>query len=548
MSLGLLTSTIQVLKKVKEQTDPYAQSLANGITEFIKPGTDYSYLTNRKTRLQLIRLSAVVCGIELCYAAETAFVTPILLKLGVPMSLMTLVCIKVPHHHVIGIALTIIGVAVLDFSCDAAQSPSRAYLLDISMAEDHSPGLTTFTVMAGLGGSVGYLMGGINWNVKSFGESLGGHVRIVFSIVLLIFIICVFITYTSFKEVPLSEIGFTEEQMQKKKKKKGKSKYTKFTNEETDTEFDEEIRTEALKTSRAQVSSYGSLSKEARVPTINVSHEDEDYDPKASPEVQNDKVSTKPKVGDTKPLEDNDSYRRLSAIQLLTEIKLKTYLMSIFKMPRPLLILCLTNLFCWMSLVCFSLYFTDFVGQAVYGGDPKSPTGSEKHQLYDDGVRLGSFGMSLYSLSCAMYSLCIEKLVSRFKAKPVYICGQLVYTLGMVVLACTRSRIATIIMSPSAGIMYATLFTMPYLLVAHYHTRTEFTTTHTEEERMENIRGLGTDIALVSSMVFLAQFLLSAFMGTVVDAVGSTVAVIVAAAILSCLGALTATQVTYYEM
>lgn len=40
-------------------------------------------------------------------------------------------------------------------------------------------------------------------------------------------------------------------------------------------------------------------------------------------------------------------------------------------MPASMRILCLTNLFCWMSLVCYSLYFTDFVGEAVFGGDPK---------------------------------------------------------------------------------------------------------------------------------------------------------------------------------
>ena len=34
--------------------------------------------------------------------------------------------------------------------------------------------------------------------------------------------------------------------------------------------------------------------------------------------------------------------------------------------------LCLTNLFCWSSLVCYSLYFTDFVGQAVFRGNPRS--------------------------------------------------------------------------------------------------------------------------------------------------------------------------------
>jgi solute carrier family 45 protein 1/2/4 len=99
---------------------------------------------------------------------------------------------------------------------------------------------------------------------------------------------------------------------------------------------------------------------------------------------------------------------------LLNEVKLKTYLVSIIRMPRSLFVLCLTNLFCWMSLVCYSLYFTDFVGQAVYGGDPKAPRLSNLHRLYNDGVRLGSFGMSLYSLSCAVYSMFVERLVDRF--------------------------------------------------------------------------------------------------------------------------------------
>ena len=44
------------------------------------------------------------------------------------------------------------------------------------------------------------------------------------------------------------------------------------------------------------------------------------------------------------------------------------YLWTIIYMPNSLRVLCLTNLFCWMSLVCYSLYFTDFVGEAVFKG------------------------------------------------------------------------------------------------------------------------------------------------------------------------------------
>lgn len=46
------------------------------------------------------------------------------------------------------------------------------------------------------------------------------------------------------------------------------------------------------------------------------------------------------------------------------------YLRSIFIMPRFMQMLCLTNLLSWMGFVSYCLYFTDFVGEAVFLGDP----------------------------------------------------------------------------------------------------------------------------------------------------------------------------------
>ncbi|CAF2881213.1 unnamed protein product [Rotaria sp. Silwood2] len=61
------------------------------------------------------------------------------------------------------------------------------------------------------------------------------------------------------------------------------------------------------------------------------------------------------------------------------------------------------------------------------------------------------------------------------------------------------------------------------------------------------IRGIGTDVAIVSSMVFLAQLLLSLTMGTFIYLAGSTVIVTILASILSICGAISATQVLYAE-
>lgn len=51
---------------------------------------DYSHVFRRKSRFDLIRLSCMIMGIEFAYAAETAFVSPILLSIGLDHSIMTM--------------------------------------------------------------------------------------------------------------------------------------------------------------------------------------------------------------------------------------------------------------------------------------------------------------------------------------------------------------------------------------------------------------------------------------------------------------------------
>lgn len=59
------------------------------------------------------------------------------------------------------------------------------------------------------------------------------------------------------------------------------------------------------------------------------------------------------------------------------------------------------------------------------------------------------------------------------------------------------------------------------------------------------MRGIGTDVAVVGSMVFLAQLCLSSTMGTLIHLAGSTVIVTVVASLLSLCGAISATRVLY---
>ncbi|KAG5866760.1 hypothetical protein JTB14_019953 [Gonioctena quinquepunctata] len=570
---------------------------------------DYSHIYRRKTRTELVRVSAAVMGIEFSYAAETAFVSPTLLKIGVEHKHMTLVwalspligffltpilgslsdrchlsfgrrrpfifimsvgvllgLILVPNgedlgymmgdrhppklnysriashrtsasiegkvngnftvttenynissisveddvrslpynnSHPWGVFFTILGTVLLDFDADSCQSPARAYLLDVTIPEDHARGLSTFTIMAGLGGFFGYALGGINWDVTFIGALLGGHVRAVFTLITFIFVVCVSYTITSFKEMPLSLLEM-----------KGKDFAT----------FENCIDDEEYELAEHGGHCYGAIGNTKETETDNTQQ--------ISPVDAGNVLKTQRKSIAPDP-----------------DASLSLYLMSIIHMPHSIRMLCLTNLFCWMAHVCYSLYFTDFVGEAVFDGNPTAMEGSTSRELYESGVRFGCWGMSMYSLSCACYSTKIEKLIKYYGAKKVYVGGLLVYSTGMFLMAITKHKVGVILFSWTAGVMYSTLFTMPYLLVAHYHAKGTFETTHEGQEKISTqIRGLGTDVALVSSMVFLAQFILSVCMGTIVSVSGTTTAVVSVASALALFGAISATQILYLDL
>ncbi|XP_047100262.1 membrane-associated transporter protein [Schistocerca piceifrons] len=595
----------------------------------------------RKTFCELVRVSAAVAGIEFSYAAETAFVSPTLLQIGVAHRLMTLAwalsplvgffvtpllgslsdrcrlpwgrrrpfiallaagvllgLILVPNgadigyalgdprpapspsppgalnatpplevvtpsewqltnaslgpglsttespaalanessvvsrkpqsSHPWGVVFTILGTVLLDFDADACQSPARAYLLDVTVPEDHARGLSTFTIMAGLGGFMGYALGGINWDATFIGRVLGGHVRAVFTLITFIFVACVTYTVTSFREIPLDVLEADEarQQLHSQQNQQGKPDSAEYT----------KISTEA------SVNGYGYGS---------VSPDYANQPPPAAPAPQQEQRSwlQPPPTAETSFSAPEPQEVSPPLVTAHATPSLGQYLMSIVWMPGSLRVLCLTNLFCWMAHVCYSLYFTDFVGEAVFGGDPQAEDGTKARQLYEEGVRFGCWGMSMYSLSCACYSFIIERLINRFRARKVYVGGLLFYSAGMALMALTKGRVGVILFSWTAGVMYSTLFTMPYLLVAHYHASGTFSVSATGEALPgSHVRGLGTDVAIVSSMVFLAQFALSMCMGAIVSAAGTTTAVAAVASFLALCGAVCASQVMYLDL
>lgn len=217
---------------------------------------DYSHVFRVKTRFEMFRLAVIAMAIEFAYAAETSFVSPILLQIGIDHKLMTMAwgvspiigffispllgsisdrctlnwgrrrpiitflsvgillgLILVPYGQDLGILLgdigynittaenssttndglaeallssdvaegplpsnfkfaailTILGMVLLDLNADTCQTPARTYMLDVCIPEDQARGLTTFSLLAGFGGTIGYAIGGVDWEKTQFG-------------------------------------------------------------------------------------------------------------------------------------------------------------------------------------------------------------------------------------------------------------------------------------------------------------------------------------------------------------------------------------------
>lgn len=79
--------------------------------------------------------------------------------------------------------------------------------------------------------------------------------------------------------------------------------------------------------------------------------------------------------------------------------------------PTVLRRLFLAELFGWMGFMCHNMFFTDFVGQYMYGGLPDAQEHTELAVLYDEGVRMGSWGLFLHSLTGGCQTFVVQ---SRF--------------------------------------------------------------------------------------------------------------------------------------
>ncbi|XP_043923199.1 solute carrier family 45 member 4 isoform X1 [Protopterus annectens] len=677
---------------------------------------------------------AVMFGREFCYAMETALVTPVLLQIGLPEQYYSLtwflspvlgliftpligsasdrctlswgrrrpfilaLCVgvllgvalflngsviglaigDVPEKQPIGIVLTVLGVVVLDFCADATEGPIRAYLLDVADTDEQDMALNIHAFSAGLGGAIGYMLGGLDWTQTFLGKAFKTQEQVLFFFAALIFSVSVVLHLFSIEEeqynpqqdrideetdtlstvkcdcslpptTRLDTIGeeepytpsmfpedvqsehdlnmdFLEVDIVRSKSDSVlhmpdstleiesellflhgiepsifqdpsfpnsphssnqellKSKFNRLSAFLRENEKDDEMlldnhlneakvpNTSGTRLPNGHISTIGmkqsstanSMRRRRHMFYRQPSHTFSYYGKvgthvyrfrranailliKSSRSMndiydmqkrQRQKQRQRNQSGTTNSSGDTESEEGEA------ETTVKLLWLSMLKMPKELLRLCVCHLLTWFSIIAEAVFYTDFMGQVIYAGDPKAPLNSTELQAYSTGVQMGCWGLVIYAATAAVCSALLQKYLDTYdlSIKVIYILGLLAFTIGTAVMAIFPNVYVSMIMISTLGIISMSISYCPYALLGQYHEIKEYISHSPGNSK----RGFGIDCAILSCQVYISQILVASALGGVVEAVGSVRVIPIVASVGSFLGFLTAMFLVIY--
>ncbi|XP_044151022.1 solute carrier family 45 member 4 [Bufo gargarizans] len=683
------------------------------------------------TRLWVMH-GAVMFGREFCYAMETALVTPVLLQIGLPEQYYSLtwflspilgliftpllgsasdrctlrwgrrrpfilgLCIgvlfgvalflngsviglaigDVPENQTIGIVLTVLGVVILDFCADATEGPIRAYLLDVADTEEQDMALNIHAFSAGLGGAIGYMLGGLDWTQTFLGSLFKSQQQVLFFFAAIIFSVSVGLHLFSIEEEQyspqqdrLEDEADTLSSMKLNSTLAPMSRLNVINEEDPYNSFPDDVQSENdlnldflevdivrsksdsvlhmpdatldyeseflhyIEPSIFQDCSYPntprSTSQELLKSQFNRlsaflrenereeemlldNHINESKVPNGGNMLQKENMNGHTRIGMKQSCTANSMrrrrhmfyrqpsytfsyygkvgshryrYRRANAILLIkssrsmndiydmqkrqrqrqrhrnqsgatnssgdteseegeTETTVRLLWLSMLKMPKELLRLCLCHLLTWFSIIAEAVFYTDFMGQVIFEGHPKAPSNSTELHQYNAGVQMGCWGLVIYAATAAICSALLQKYLDNYdlSIKVIYILGTLGFSIGTAVMFIFPNVYVSMIMISTMGIVSMSISYCPYALLGQYHEMKEYI----HHSPGNSKRGFGIDCAILSCQVYISQILVASALGAVVD-FGSTVRVIpLVASIGSFLGFLTATFLVIY--
>ncbi|XP_060685160.1 membrane-associated transporter protein [Hemiscyllium ocellatum] len=495
----------------------------------------------RRSLLRLLMHSGLMFGREFCYAAEGAFATPVLLSVGLPRSLYSLVWLLSPclgfilqpivgsasdycrskwgrrrpyilalgilmvlgmtlflngdalvtatiknrkQRHIWGVLITVFGVIVFDFSADFIDSPIKAYLFDVCSHEDKEKALHFHALLTGLGGAAGYLIGAIEWRNTSLGQILGSEYQVIYIFAAIIFIVLLIIHMFSIPEVP----------------------------------FGQDVGCQQLYLLEHNTPTYGTIESPA-----SGQYHPNSYNSRSMSVIG--KLEDNSQISCIKPSEEKGS----------KHVTLKSLIKALLNMPSHYRSLCVSHLIGWTAFLSTMLFFTDFAGQVMYKGNPYAEHNSTSYLTYERGVEIGSWGLCINAIFSAIYSNLQKIILPVIGLKGMYFVGYFLFGLGTGLIGLFPNVLSTLLLCTSFGVMSSTLYTVPFNLMAEYHRKEKIERTNSGTPLNES-RGKGIDCAALSAMVQLAQILVGVGVGALVNLAGTVKVVVITSSAISLFG------------
>ena len=111
------------------------------------------------------------------------------------------------------------------------------------------------------------------------------------------------------------------------------------------------------------------------------------------------------------------------------------------------------------------------MGEVCFEGDPSAAPNSTSFQLYQDGFKVGCFGLVGYSIAMSICSAVIEhfNLFHTIGIRIIYMCAFGTIFVASLIMFFIPIKEVVLALVCVLGLCFAILFTIPLLLLSRYH-------------------------------------------------------------------------------
>ena len=349
---------------------------------------------------------------------------------------------------------TIAIFVVMDFSLDQFEAPVRMYLLDSVSAADSDKANYIYSAMMALGSFTGSLISAVDWEslritgVESEEDivqstDLDFQVKVVFGITLIVFVVCLGVTLCSVQEKRYSHRTLKNSDLFKEFQALGSS-----LDDLTDLRLniDHASRTD----SEGRKNGVTKLHADVQLPN-GILH------PHADGRTQQGRFS---------PLQSNPQTGCCSFRDIAESFYgIREFLRYV---SSPTLLLWLTTFLGWFVYINMNIYFTDYVGEVVYGGSPTA-TEYELASLYNRGVRMAAWCRAIEDIVIFVYFLVLKGVSDYVGHRTLLIGGHVLHLMALTVAIFEHSLFTMFLVSITCAIFVANLMSIPYALIPYYN-------------------------------------------------------------------------------